>query len=204
MTMPRTISGMATFLLVFTWPFWLGLFLLGTVAIVVNWRRSQAARGGAVALVLAVALLFLVFYIPSTPYTPLTARLFYEGRRADYNAVAEYILAQGKRVGLYEEDEERIQWPEEIRPSLDRLTHRWTGRTESPYVHWGEEWDGRQVIVFFIWSGNKRDSGDGGYAYDYQYLAYVPGGEDVTFENPNTERLERLTGDWYLYTETLF
>lgn len=203
MSAPITLSGMAAFLLVFTWPFWLGLFLLGIVAVIVHWRRSRAARGGAAALVLAAALLFLIFYIPSTPYTTLTARLFYEGRREDYNAVAEYILSQGERSGLYEWNEERILWPEEIHDCVERVLHRWTGRTEVPNIHWGEEWDGQQVILFHIWSGNKRDSGDGGWAYDDQYLAYAPGGESVAFENPNTERLEHLTGDWYLYTETL-
>lgn len=193
--------GLVLFLSVVMWPIALPLFLvlLGgliylTVYAVKNWKkRSVRIAAGVLA---ACALLFVcVLDMERQPYSESAARRLYENHQEAYDTVAAYVFERG---GSYWASI-REEWPQEITGELDEVLTTYL-RSGSPEVHIdGLDGGACRSVLFRIYIGPEYDSGDGSPAQTLQFLAYSPNGSRFSSENPYTESLTHLTGDWYLY-----
>ena len=150
----------------------------------------------AVLLGSAAAALLLWLSARSSLYTALSASGLYHRSQADYDTVAEWMIEQPDYT-LYSANN-RENWPKEISAALDHLLGDWRVKSRYPTVD-RSDLNGRPAVLFSICVGPERDTGDGSTGYDEQYLAYIPGESEPFFENPNTEKVERLADCWYLY-----
>lgn len=189
------------FVSAFMWPVALPV-LLGLVGGLIwliiyavrNWDK-RSVRVGAGVLAVCVLLFTCVLGMERQPYSESAARRLYERHQEAYDAVAAYLLEEG---GSYWATS-REEWPEEIEAELNEVLTAYL-RCGSPHVSTGSlGWGGVPAVQFRIYIGPEYDSGDGGPAYDLQYLAYCPNRSRLSGGNSYTESLTHLTGDWYLY-----
>lgn len=135
-----------------------------------------------------------------SPYTPAAAKRLYLRNRADFNAVAVYLLDQAESDRFFLSN--RDQWPEAVFDELGTILDACGARTGVPHVE-KTTLSGHPALLFYLYSGPERDSGDGGPAYDTQYLAYLPGAQPA-FANSYTEEVFSLAENWYLCNEVEF
>lgn len=193
--------GLVLFLSVVMWPIALPLFLvlLGVlieliVYAVKNWKKRSVRI---IAGVLAVCVLLFVCTLgmERQPYSENAARRLYERHQEAYDTVGAYLFEQG---GSYWTSL-REEWPEEIVAELDEVLTAYLRCGSSNVSIDFLEGGGCRSVLFRIYIGPEYDSGDGGPAYDLQYLAYCPDRNGLSGGNSYTESLIHLTGDWYLY-----
>lgn len=159
-----------------------------------NWEKRSVQIGAGV-LAACVLLFACALGMERQPYSESAARRLYGRHQGAYDAVAAYLLEEGGSYWVTS----REKWPEGIEAELNEVLTAYL-RCGSPYVSSGSfDWGGVPAVQFHIWSGAEYDSGDGGPAYDLQYLAYCPNRSRLSGGNSYTENLIHLTGDWYLY-----
>ena len=165
-------------------------------------REKKSVRIGAGVLAVFILLFAFVLQREGQPYSPGEARRLYESRQTAYDAVALFMLEQAQENGerSYYSNGLREEWPEEIEAELGKVLGSWSLRCGSPDVSAGSRGYSNDLeVLFYIYAGPERDSGDGGTVYDLQYLLYAPNKSRADTANSYTESLTHLTGDWYLY-----
>lgn len=160
-------------------------------------ERKRRWPGLAVAAVI-IAALASVIWINTQPYSPQSARRLYQRHQAAYDAVGEALLraGEGRYWGSRPED-----FPEGISRELDEVLR--AGRWTAGAVWYTEIGIHDTPAVLFHLYGEEFPSGDGGNAWRYQYLAYIPEAGGLAFFNEHTEQAVPLAEGWYLYTEVV-
>lgn len=160
-------------------------------------ERKRWWIGLAVAVVV-IAVLVNVLWVNTHPYTPDSARRLYESHRTAYDAVGEALLRAGE--GRYWSSRPE-DFPEKISRELDEVLR--AGRWAAGAVWYTEIGIHDTPAVLFHLYGEEFPSGDGGSAWRYQHLAYIPEAGGLAFFNEHTEQTVPLAEDWYLYTEVM-
>ena len=160
-------------------------------------ERKRRWPGLAVAAVI-LAVLASVIWVNPQPYSPQSARWLYQRHQAAYDAVGEALLQAGE--GRYWIND-LADFPEGIARELDKVLRadRW-GTDGVWYTEIGIH---MVPAVLFHLYGEEFPSGDGGKAWRYQYLAYIPEADALAFSNEQTEQVVPLAEDWYFYTEIM-
>lgn len=165
-------------------------------------ERKRRWLGPALAAVILAALVLAALagfvWVNTQPYTPHSAQRLYRRHQAAYDAVGEALLQAGEGsywIGKF------TCFPEEIAGELTETL--WAGRWGSDWVCYLKLGIYNTPAVLFELYWEEFDSGDGVRSLIYQYLAYIPEADALTFSNENTEQVTPLTENWYLYVEII-